>query len=270
MPLETLDALRVMIIDSDIAMCKELHEAFRSRVNEPPAIADLASALDRGATFGPDVVCAKSPSTDREKTLLTEFRAHCAATPIVGYSETDDGRNGLLRSGNVDLAVNVSDMHGPWAITILDDAIRLHRARDRDEREWAEQAPLRDSKTFGSIVATATGVVQSANTCIAKWLGYPDPSYLVGVNFPRRHLKRPSEWNRLSKAVSLPDTSIKAELPGRDVDGRWLAFTFEASAKVECRGLVRLLILDETEKELLKATLELHFEKARVGNGAVQ
>jgi hypothetical protein len=101
---------------------------------------------------------------------------------------------------------------------------------------------------IGSIIASRSGVVQWANTCAAKRLRYPDASYLLGVNFARRHLKRSSDWKALGEAASDNDALVPGELSVLDVKSRWIAFNVEVSAEPAWLSLVRLLFfgLDTT------------------------
>jgi hypothetical protein len=265
-------ALRILVISGSRQLGDDMGHALRDWSHHLVSAVDWAEAVDTTANFTPAVVCAPLPMTVTDKAHCRILRARHADAPMIGYAEDGAARNSMLRDGIVDIAVRPSELSEPSVNGLLEQAIILRRSREGENSVWDSHIAtnLRRSRMIGFIVTTAAGVVQCANTSMAKWLGYPDASYLVGINFARRHLKQPSEWTALSEATGNKEALIQAEVSALDVDGRWIALRLEVSAEPSCPTLLRLVALDESRLQLYQATAELAYQKAAEGQKAVQ
>ena len=268
----TDDFLRVLVIAESASLCKDVDRALWIWPHRVATAVDWAGAIRVSKEFRPAVVCAPLPQSDRDNDLCRHLREQHTDIPIIGYAEDEAERNTLLRAGVVDIAVHPSELSEPSVTGLLEQAIVLCRSRAGGSlgSERHIVAPMRRSRMIGSIVVTAAGVVQCANACVTKWLGYPDASHLVGINFADKHLKRTSDWTALAKVAGDKEALVHAEVSALDVDGRWVAFRAEVSAEPACLMLLRVLFLDETKQQLYQAAAELAYQKAVDSHKAVQ
>lgn len=264
--------LRVLVISENPKLGDDMGRALRHWSHHVVSTVDWADAVDMAADFMPAVVCAPLPTRVTEKAHCRVLRARHADAPMIGYAKDGAARNSMLRTGIVDIAVRPSELSGPSVNGLLQQAIILRRSFAGENTDWDSRiAPhLCRSRMVGLLVTTAAGVVQWANPSMAKWLGYPNASYLVGTNFANRHLKQSSEWTTLAEATGNEKALIQAEVSALDVDGRWIALKLEVSAEPSCLTLLRLVVMDETELQLYKATAELAYQKAADAQKVVQ
>ena len=268
---ETDDNLRVLVIAESTLHSDEFDTAVRIWPHRLEIGIGWAAAIQKSEHFKPAIVCAPIPKTNSDKELCRVLRAQHVDIPMIGYADADAERNTLLRDGVVDIAVHSSELSCPSVTGLFEQTILLCGSSVGEKSGWENHVatPLRRSQMIGSIIASTAGVVQWANTCVARWLGYPDAGYLLGVDFARRHLKRSSDWKALGEAADDKEAFIQAEISALDVDSRWIAFKVEVSAEPACLTLLRLSFLDETRNQLYKATAELAYKKATDDHKAV-
>jgi len=257
------NSLQVLVITQTSADRNVRDVDLSKSLRSMAAVVDWAGATQRCEHFKPTAICTPMPQTGSDAKICQQLRSRHADIPIIGYAESDEERNNLLRVGIADIAVHQAELSEPSVTRLLEQAI-AHRSTSKESSSRPANrisAPLAQSRMIGSIIASSAGVIQSANTCVAKWLGYPRASNLIGVNFVQRHLKRSSDWAPLARAADDQDALIRRELSALDVDNRSLAFRVEVSADPACSMLLRLLFLDITRQQLYKAALDVAYQK---------
>lgn len=228
--------------------------------------------IDGVRRVAPTAIVVPAPNSADARRICRELLTQRGEIPIVGYAENLGERNLLLREGIADIAVDIADLNQLPLARLRDQAAFLRQFRAGRESGHPDPSGhgFDRSRMIGCVIASTGGVVQWANTCIARWLGYPNPDYFTGVNFSRRHLKKASDWMTLAGAADNENSYACSEISALDVDGRWAAFRIEAMAEPAYAGLLRLTLLEETKLQLYKAAAELALHRDEDGRKLMQ
>lgn len=237
-----------------------------------PTVVEWDDTIDGIRRFAPTAILLPVPNSADANKICRELQTQRGEIPIVGYAEDLGERNLLLREGFADIAVDVADLNQVPLARLRDQAafLRLFRAGKTLGHPDPSGHGFDRCRLIGCLIASKGGVVQWANTCIARWLGYPNSDYLAGVNFSRRHLKKASDWTGLAEAADNDNGYACSEISALDVDGRWAAFRIEATAEPAYSGLLRLTLLEETKLQLYKAAAELALHRDEDGRKLMQ
>lgn len=222
-------------------------------------VVDWEDTIDGIGKFAPTVILVPIPNSADARRTCRKLLTQRGEIPVVGYAENFWERNLLLREAFADIAVDIADLNQFPLARLRDQAAFLKQFRAGETSGHPDPGGhgFHRSKMIGCLIASAGGVVQWANTCIARWLGYPNASYFTGVNFSRRHLNNASDWTVLAEAADNEKAYACSEISALDVDGRRAAFRIEAMAEPAYSGLLRLLLKNETELQTYKAMAEV-------------
>ncbi len=136
-------------------------------------------------------------SADRSETVIAAIRSELPTTVIVacGSSVSASIRGRLLDVG-ANAVLTRAELQRPTLHSLL---IRLRQESPdhvvQDARVDTKMGlPWRESKILGSVICDIGGTVIAANECLAGWLGYPQPSSLIGKCIRRELLSSPADW----------------------------------------------------------------------------